>query len=360
MLKPNIKYLVFDDRMMMMIGIPIISVLIPPIFFGLDITVEKRLFLSEYPKSLVFSASFWWLNRALMIYLRTRYNAFSQSLLRITIQVIIIILAAPIVSSILAFIVFRSFSFLDIEKCINPTFLQGMSAIYMVTFLIVLIYDVIFFLYKYKEAISEKDRIKLAHIQGQLDNLRNQINPHFLFNSLNTLMSLIPEDPKNAMNFLDKLSKFYRYTVSNQDQTLVSLQTELDNVVIYRELLQERFQEGLHIEIKTDKLHNVKILPLSLQLLIENAIKHNIVSRKRPLTITIKTICDNTYIQVLNNKQKKISEVLSTGLGLNNIKKRTKFFTKLPVIVTEENDHFSVAVPLIFSNPTYESSNNRR
>ncbi len=204
-----------------------------------------------------------------------------------------------------------------------------------------------YFLYKYKEAIVEKEQLKQAHTQSQLDNLRNQINPHFLFNSLNTLMNLIPMDSDRAMNYLSKLSKFYRYTVSNQEQTLVPLYTELENTKIYADLLHERFHNGIQIQFPDLKNTKVQILPLCLQLLIENAVKHNIVANKKPLTIQLELIENQTYIQVKNNIQKKIQPVSSTGMGLKNIKNRVAFFTDLPVIIEETETEFKVAIPLL-------------
>jgi LytS/YehU family sensor histidine kinase len=194
----------------------------------------------------------------------------------------------------------------------------------------------------------EKEQIQRAHIQGQLDNLRNQINPHFLFNSMNTLMNLIPADPERAMNYLSKLSKFYRYTVSNQEQSLVPLQTELDNVRIYSELLRERFHQGIQVRMPVQVEGNPTILPLCLQLLIENAVKHNIVASKKPLTIDIQIIQNGKYIKVKNNIQRKIQEVSSTGMGIKNIKNRVSFFTEDPLIITEDDEFFAVSVPLIY------------
>jgi len=115
---------------------------------------------------------------------------------------------------------------------------------------------------------------------------------------MNTLMNLIPLDANRAMNYLDKLSKFYRYTVSNQEQPLVPLNKELANVELYTDLLKERFRKGVDIILPPKTPEEAQILPLCLQLLIENAIKHNIVATKQPLKIVLELIENNQYIQV--------------------------------------------------------------
>lgn len=345
MIKPNLQYLAFDDRWLLLIGIPTIALLIPFIFFGVDLNTYLNSIHQEFFESLVYTTSFWTFNRYLMIALRKRFNAFSQTLKRFTIQSITIILGVPIISTIITLMMRVVFELLGTKDLFEPTFFQGLSSTYILSFAVIMLYDTIYFFHKYKEAIVEKEQIQLAHIQGQLENLRNQINPHFLFNSLNTLMNLIPNNPDRAMNYLDKLSKFYRYTVSNQEQQLVPLKTELENVTIYTDLLKERFHDGIQINLPENIEYEAQILPLCLQLLIENAVKHNIVSKKKPLQITLKN--EDDYIWVENNIQKRIHQVKSTGMGLKNIRERIAFFSDQPLLVEESTDSFKVGVPLI-------------
>lgn len=147
------------------------------------------------------------------------------------------------------------------------------------------------------------------------------------------------------MNYLDKLSRFYRYTVSNQEQQLVPLETELENVTIYTDLLKERFHDGIQISLPEKSECEGQVLPLCLQLLIENAVKHNIVSKKKPLQIIVNS--EEDYIWVENNIQKRIHQVKSTGMGLKNIRERIAFFSDQPLLVEENADAFKVGVPLI-------------
>jgi hypothetical protein len=351
MFKPNIPYLAFDDRRMMLFGIPLLALTLPFVFFGMDVPTFVRTISVEFWHYITFTFVYWMLNRYLIISLRKKYEGFGKNRQRLIVQLLIIIPAVPLISLILdGFCKGFYHDFLQLQDPFEPTFLQGILSTYVLTLSITALYEAIYFFYKYKEAIVEKEQIQRAHIQGQLDNLRNQINPHFLFNSLNTLMNLIPTDSERAMNYLSKLAKFYRYTVSKQEAPLVSLQTELENVRIYAELLQERFNKAIEITMPKTVSGTAEILPLSLQLLIENAVKHNILSHKKPLKIDIELSVDGTYIAVKNNVQKKIQEISSTGMGLKNIRNRVAFFTDAPLIVHEDSHSFVVSVPLIHSS----------
>ncbi|MEZ4962854.1 MAG: histidine kinase [Saprospiraceae bacterium] len=348
MIKPNIPYLAFDDRLLMLLGIPFIALIIPFIFFGNDLPTFLANAHQEYFEALTFTSAYWFFNRYLMIVLRKRFNAFSDTLKRFAIQMALIAVGAPLISISIGTFFHFLWKFLGSNDLYEPTFMQGLGSTYVLTFAVAMLYDTIFFFHKYKEAIQEKDRIQMAHVQGQLDNLRNQINPHFLFNSLNTLMNLIPTDPTRAMSYLDKLSRFYRYTVSNQEQQLVPLQTELENIRIYADLLKERFHDGIQISLPEAAVGKAQILPLCLQLLIENAVKHNVVSTKKPLHVAVELANDGKAIRVKNNIQPKIREADSTGMGLKNIRTRLAFFTPEPLEVKEAEGEFTVVVPLVF------------
>jgi len=152
--------------------------------------------------------------------------------------------------------------------------------------------------------------------------LRQQVNPHFLFNSLNVLTSLIKLEPDLAEQFTEHLSKVYRYVLENKDNDLVSLQTELDFLDAYIFLLHIRFMDKIEVKVAIpDAKKELLILPLALQLLIENAIKHNSMSKKNPLIIEIK-VDNKNVLQVENNLQERESHMASTGVGLRNIEHR--------------------------------------
>jgi two-component system LytT family sensor kinase len=179
-----------------------------------------------------------------------------------------------------------------------------------------------------------------------LNALRTQVNPHFLFNNLNTLCSLIPENPEHAVDFVQQLSKVYRHILEVKDEKTISLKEELDVLHAYTFLLKTRFDKNLtvNITIPSEKLQQ-HIVPLSLQILMENAIKHNIVSSDKPLLIDVFTV--NGSLVVSNNLQMKNQVNESTGIGLDNIRNRYKLLSAIPVKVTASDSNFTVSIPLI-------------
>lgn len=194
----------------------------------------------------------------------------------------------------------------------------------------------------------EKEQLEKLHLQSQLDVLKNQINPHFLFNSLNSLSSLIGEDPGKAEEFVDKLSRVYRYILLHNGRDWVDLDTELAFIKAYFHLLQTRYGDGVQLTVSVSDAHFDRMLPpLTLQLLVENAIKHNVVHREKPLFIEIVSMGE-TELEIRNNLQPKNKQlVLSHGVGLKNISERYHIANAGAPLVSEENGYFSVRLPLV-------------
>lgn len=215
---------------------------------------------------------------------------------------------------------------------------------------------------KYKVVQIEAEQLKKQSIEARFDALRSQINPHFLFNSLNVLSSLVYRDPDTSARFIEQLSNVYRYLLNNQDQKLIPLREELEFINSYYYLLKMRFQENLNIahEIPETK-KDYYIAPATLQLLIENAIKHNVVSKKNPLDIKI--YIENgkpeiNKIVVENNLQPKPVQEASSKLGLKNIKSRYTFLAGREAVEIITAPNFIVKVPLI--KLSYENENGWR
>lgn len=186
----------------------------------------------------------------------------------------------------------------------------------------------------------------LEHTKAKHKALQDQLDPHFLFNSLSVLASLIEEDPKRATEFTTSLSKVYRYVLDQRQEDLVSISSELDFAKVYLNLLSTRFEDSL--EYRIDVLDETDFtVPLSLQLLIENAVKHNKVTEKHPLHINIFKTKDHLVIQ--NNVNPKAKDSERNGIGLENIKKRFEVFTNTPILIEKDSDTFIVKLPLIQS-----------
>jgi hypothetical protein len=204
----------------------------------------------------------------------------------------------------------------------------------------------IYFIQRWKDSIIYAERLEREKSQVQFDNLRNQLNPHFLFNALTSLNSLIFENQQLASEFVHQLSKVYRYVLQNKDKNFVLLATELDFISHYVKLLETRFEGALEIKFNIGEEAKEKaIVPVSLQILIENGIKHNVVDQGKKLLIEVVVIGD--YLVVSNNLQLKKNVQSSNKQGLENLKSLYKFLTDRPVVVEATENRFYVKVPLI-------------
>ena len=193
----------------------------------------------------------------------------------------------------------------------------------------------------------EAERLKKENLQTQLESLKQQVNPHFLFNSLSTLSSLVVEDPKQAERFIEELASVYRYLLQTNDQPLTTLEQELAFIRAYFHLLQMRFGSSVALDIAVDPRYTECLLPpLTLQLLVENAVKHNAALPHRPLRIRIYTD-EALNLFVLNNLQKKVVTVPSNQTGLQNIATKYRLLKQADVVVRQTDTTFQVMIPLI-------------
>jgi len=217
---------------------------------------------------------------------------------------------------------------------------------FVMTFIVLLSFYA-FYIYKaYSDSKVKEQKIIAGTASAQFESLKNQIDPHFLFNSLNVLSSLIEENPENAQRFTTSLSKIYRYVLEQKDKELVSVAEELTFAKTYMNLLKMRFENSLFYEIPETEINpEAKVVPLSLQLLLENTVKHNVVSEQRPLHIRI-FMQDNCLV-IENNYQKK--EVLQDrqGVGLQNIINRYGIITNRKVLIEQNEKVFTVKIPIL-------------
>ena len=199
----------------------------------------------------------------------------------------------------------------------------------------------------YVKQESTKQEIVAKTETAKFESLKNQLDPHFLFNSLNVLTSLIGENPQQAERFTTKLSKVYRYVLEQRNKDLVPIEEELKFAKTYMELLGMRFEEAVQFNIPDNISNNeLKIVPLSLQLLLENAVKHNVVSTSKPLTINIYE--EGNYLIITNNVNPKEAIGKSTKIGLQNIADRYGLITEKGVKIENNNKTFKVSLPLLY------------
>ncbi len=212
-------------------------------------------------------------------------------------------------------------------------------------FMFIVVYSLNLFK-RYRFTELENQELKTENLDAQLGQLRNQLNPHFLFNSLNTLKVMVKEANPKSMEFIIKTAELYRYLLQSQTTDLVSLKEELQVANAFVFILQQRFEQGLLVNIEIPaELLNKKIPPFAIQLLIENAIKHNIISNSKPLTISVYS-SGNESISVANSLQRRRSMEASTKIGLKNLEKRYKLIGSRSIEIMEDEAKFSVKLPL--------------
>jgi two-component system, LytTR family, sensor kinase len=340
----------FDDRLVTVIMIPVASFVIPIVFMGNRFDVEPKFTGELYLSVLIITTCIWLGNRYILIWARKLYPEFAQVKRRIVVQSIIMFVYTIAGNMILGFVLdlcglkhnhFHGGEFDWYKVYINSNF----AAIFC-SLTVVAIYESIYFMNELRKSVEEKEMLKSENLKAQLSALKIQVNPHFLFNNLNTLSSVIPENPRQAVDFVQQLSKVYRHILEVRDENSIILAEELEVLKAYAFLLETRFGENIDININVpkEKLRN-KIVPLSLQILMENAIKHNIVSSDKPLKIEVFT--QNGCLVVCNNLQKKNQVNESTGIGLDNLRNRYRLLGNKEITVLESDNTFTVSIPII-------------
>jgi sensor histidine kinase YesM len=214
----------------------------------------------------------------------------------------------------------------------------------LITFLITTIHEAVFFYRQWKLNFSKSISLEKDNLEARYNALKAQVNPHFLFNSLNSLISLLENNPK-AEQYVQDLSEYLRYVLLSNSRELVSLSEELENLEKFFHLQKVRFNENLHVDIQINPASlTLQIPPLALQMLVDNCIKHNIISENHPLNIRISD--DEKTITVKNNFQPK-QNTESTGQGLKNIEGRYRFIGGESIKIDSNEKYFSVTIPLI-------------
>jgi len=339
------KYVGFNDTWLTIIGIPFVTLMLGALFLSESENSWVK-FRRAWTTGIWYTGTYWLLTRYAVLKLRKRFNQFEDTGKRLVYIVIMILVFAPIIGITIGaiFTMLAQVTILD-GFDLSPGKL-GLLPAYVACFFMVAVYETIYFYHQLKNSIEEREQAKQAQIRSELAGLRNQVNPHFLFNSMNTLMNIVMEDQRLAVDFLKKLSTVYRYVLENREAQTIPLSQELDFIYSYVFLQKERFKGSLEVQFDiADRYLDQHIIPLSLQILFENAIKHNIISRKRPLLIEVAVL--DGKLRIRNNLQRKEQVMDSTKVGLANIQTRYRFFTEESVQIIEDEQYFAVAIPLL-------------
>jgi two-component system, LytTR family, sensor kinase len=330
-------------------------------FYAIPIfTIITTFFITDYP--FIFDTFFFyhlfcafigivglWFGIRQIIFLFRKYFPKGRDTLRLIIQILITGSLAVLLDYL--FVKFNEtygydkYVVCDIDGFDIKNFL---IASLMFAIIINAVYEGFYLLMKVSHIALESERYKKESIEAQYQNLTSRLNPHFLFNSLNTLTTIVDENPKKAVSYIQELSIVYRYVLNSQKSTWVDIPSEMKFTQSYIELLKMRFEESLVVDVDICENHSqYYILPLTIQLLIENAVKHNEISSTHPLKIFVS--CKRDFLVVSNNKQPRQIMPSSTKVGLHNINERYKFLVNQEVIVENEEKTFTVRVPLVKS-----------
>lgn len=209
----------------------------------------------------------------------------------------------------------------------------------------ILIVSVLLIYAIWSKTIERERQLQEENLKYRYRTLKTQLNPHFLFNSLNTLSEIVYTDVKKTDTYIHKLSKIYRYILDNEEIDLIPLDQEIEFVGQYLDLQKERYESKIQLDIDFENADKFKIVPISLQLLVENALKHNAISKDKPLKIHI--YGGDGYISISNNVQRKNRLPNSPGIGLPNLKERVRAITAREVIISQEDNKFVAKLPLV-------------
>ncbi|MCR9252692.1 MAG: histidine kinase [bacterium] len=321
--------------------LPFILALILPLLSSLHKTIGQSVSTPEIgiPRYFVVCClllTFWYYNKSLVFYDTKLIKAISRPIALVLVNLLVVIAMV----SVEFFLVPDIWSLQEIV----PPWLFGIRlSVVIVAFVMIL-----FALKSLREReVLKRQNLALQSIslKAQLETLKQQLNPHFLFNSLNTLIDLIEDDPESAVEFVRHFSYIYRVVLQSSKHDMVSLKDEMDFLEVYWKLLQTRFKDGikLHIDVDEESLEK-QIPPLSLQLLIENAVKHNEISKNKPLVLTVSS--NESNIVVENTYTPKKFSVNGEGFGLQNLTERFEYLTQLPIEYGVHGDKYRVVLPL--------------
>ncbi len=340
----RIKYLGFDDFWFSVVGILILSAVTTFLFSSTLELASLTEAVISWVVSLLFTIIDWLINRGVMIYLRRKYPAFHEDVKRIVLFFLAITCTVVLVDFVGGTLLSLIPGFHYGDKVSR---IKMLLPIILITIMTMAIYEAIYYNIRLKKSIRQEEKSKQAIVQAQLDALRNQAQPHFFFNTLNTLRDIIDQNSKeDAKEFVDKLSDMYRFLLEAGNVNLISLREELKFAKAYIHIQSERFGTNLKLnwDIPETSLEAL-IVPMSLQLLLENAIKHNVISKAKPLLINV--IVKENRLTVDNRIQPKSTQLPSTKVGLTNIEKRYGLISGESLEINNDGNRFIVSLPLV-------------
>jgi hypothetical protein len=340
------KFILKEFVKAFVIGLLVFIVLGIVRYFNVGSFFREGTFVSDLVYNQIYSVVLYGSNALLIIYFLKKYKSdfFKlKHLLKGVLGGVLITLFCIFMINLVNGVVIKGESLETFVSGESPRYYYGSFIISMV--IIVVFYSIYYYRYKQENKVKEQ-KIIAGTASAKFDALKNQLDPHFLFNSLNVLTSLIEENPIAATKFTTSLSKVYRYVLEQKSKDLVTVVEELKFADLYMSLMKMRFEDSI-VFTMPDSISNpeAKVVPLSLQLLLENAVKHNQVTASKKLHISI--IEEDGNLIISNNVQPKQVVKESTGVGLRNIKQRYELMTNRPVTINENTNQFSISIPML-------------
>ncbi len=327
-------------------SMPLISVAINLVLYEKRLWEEPKIWLFSVPLVFLIGVLSWYCHVLYADFTEKKYPSLKESRQRIMMKILIVVFVmAPSITFI--FFIYDSFHILgyNLQLYHIP---RGMLVGFCVNIIFETLYEADYMFTKYKESAAEKETIMQLAINQEFDTLKSHVNPHFLFNCFNTLSSLITVDKQRAAQFLDELSKVYRYLLRNNEEGLSTVENEMKFINSYYKLLQTRHGAAVELNVQIDKHYYPYLLPsLTLQLLVENAVKHNSLSKNHPLMIDIFTTVGNKMV-VINNLQRRALKPLGNGVGLANIQSKYHLLKQPGFQRIEDEKNFTVVLPLMW------------
>lgn len=332
-----------NDNKIRLILIPFFGIIIPNLaglFYGVEIGTV--LYWLGYIYFIFVSYTIYQGNRFLLFKQREHYNWFANPVQKLILLVFAnIFYTAPVTVAMIAFwFYFAGFGGIDWEK-IEVVTLMNVIAVIFVTH----VYETVFLIKERESDRLQFEKLERAKAQAELEALKTQIDPHFMFNSLNTLSWLIEHDPQKALRFNESLADVYRYILMHKDKELVPLDDELDFLNSYFELIKLRFGDGIQMDFRITDAKNLYIPPISLQILLENVVKHNEFDTRHPLYVDLRV--NDQEILFSNKIREKRTKRISSKNGLKNLAERYRLVTEKEIKIENQNSTFMIKLPLV-------------
>jgi sensor histidine kinase YesM len=341
----TIRYSNQDEAMQLAI-VPIYIGLQNWILLGKQYWFNWKTFVIASMLATVIAYGTWLVNNGVGLYLQRWFSHYRQTAIRL-VYLFAWCLTVGMLANLLLFGLYNVLHTFAILPT-NPERLPwALSFNALIVLTVIVLYEGIRTFESWERALRETEELKKANLQSQFEGLKSQINPHFLFNSLNSLSSLIEEDPAKAEEFVDEMASVYRYLLRSNETQMATLANELEFAHSYFHLLRTRYGTHIQLEEAVDAQYNAHLLPpLTLQLLLENVVKHNVILPENPMRIRIETNPEGCLV-VQNNIHRKTSRVLSNQIGLANIATQYRLLGGGEMRVEDTNGFFTVTLPLL-------------